>query len=203
MSEELIFYTNPMSRGRIVRWMLEEVGCPYHAEVLGYDGAMKQPEFLAINPMGKVPAIRHGDRVVTEVPAICAYLADAFPEAGLAPPPAERADYYRWMFFASGPFEAAITDKSLGVEISPGQQAMVGYGTVDRVLDTLEMALDGRDHIAADRFTAADCYVGSQLGFQLRFRTIAERPVFRAYLNRLEARPAFQRATELDGPMPG
>ncbi len=101
MTAELVFYTNPMSRGSTVRWMLEEVGAPYRTEVLEFGTTMKSPEFLAINPMGKVPAIRHGDAVVTESAAICAYLADAFPAAELAPPPSARAAYYRWLFFAS------------------------------------------------------------------------------------------------------
>src|SRR5579863_5971550 len=98
MSDELVFYTNPMSRGRIVRWMLEEVGAPYRTEFLDYGGRMKAPDYLAINPMGKVPAITHGGVAVTEVAAICAYLADAFPEAGLAPPSGSKArgPYYRW-----------------------------------------------------------------------------------------------------------
>lgn len=201
MSDELVFYTNPMSRGRMVRWMLEEVGRPYRTEVIEW-GQNRAPGFLAVNPMGKVPAIVHRGRTVTECPAICAYLADAFPDAGLAPPPAERADYYRWLFFAAGPFEAALTDKALGVTVAPKQEGMVGYGQLDRVLDTLEGMLDGRDYIAGDRFTAADLYLGSQLAFQMLFKTVEPRPAFSAYVDRLHQRPAFARATELDGAMP-
>ena len=106
MSDELVFYTTPTSRGRIVRWMLEEVGQPYRTELLDYGTTMKAPAYLAINPMGKVPAITHGDAVVTEAGAICAYLADAFPQAGLAPAPGDkaRAPYFRWRFYAAGPF---------------------------------------------------------------------------------------------------
>ena len=109
MADELVFYTHPMSRGRIVRWMLEEIGQPYRTELLEYGTTMKAPAYLAVNPMGKVPAIRHGDTVVTEAAAICAYLADAFPEARLAPPPGDRrrGPYYRWLFFGAGPLEAA------------------------------------------------------------------------------------------------
>jgi glutathione S-transferase len=202
MSDELVFYTNPMSRGRVVRWMLEEVGAPYRTELLDWT-TNKSPEYLAINPMGKVPAITHDGRTVTECAAICAYLADSFPNAGLAPPPAERAAYYRWLFFAAGPFEAAVTNKALGVVVPDGKRAMVGYGDLDRVLDILEGALDGREYIAADRFTAADVYVGAQLAFQMAFGMIERRPTFGAYVNRLHARPAFHRASELDGAMPG
>ena len=109
MADELVLYTNPMSRGRVARWMLEEVGQPYKTEIVDYASTMKSPAYLAINPMGKVPALRHGDVVVTETPAICAYLADAFPQARLAPPPGHRlrAPYYRWLFFAAGPNDEA------------------------------------------------------------------------------------------------
>src|ERR1700761_6209440 len=161
MSDELVFYTNPMSRARLVRWMLEEVGHPYRTETLDYGTTMKAPEYLAINPMGKVPAITHKGKVETECAATCAYLADAFPDAGLAPPPAERADYYRWLFFAAGPLDAAIVDKALGRSIPPERAAMVGYSGIDAVMGAFADALEGKDFIAADHFTAADCYVGA------------------------------------------
>jgi glutathione S-transferase len=114
MAEELVFYTHPMSRGRIVRWMLEELGQPYRTEVLEYGKSMKAPAFLAINPMGKVPTITHGGTVVTEGAAICAYLADAFPQAGLAPALGDhaRAAYFRWMFYVAGPFAKAARSAS-------------------------------------------------------------------------------------------
>ena len=198
MSDELVFYTNPMSRGRIVRWMLEETGAPYRTEILDYATTLKAPAYLAINPMGKVPAITHRGQVVTECAAICAYLADAFPGAGLAPPVQDRARYYRWLFFAAGPIEAAVTNTALRIEVSVEQQRMVGYGTMDHVLDALEGALDGRDYIASDTFTAADVYVGSQLGFGLQFKSIEPRPSFTAYSERLQQRPAYRRAVEID-----
>jgi glutathione S-transferase len=198
MSDELVFYTNPMSRGRIVRWMLEETGAPYRTEILDFASTLKAPAYLAINPMGKVPAITHRGQVVTECAAICAYLADAFPDAGLAPPLQDRARYYRWLFFAAGPIEAAVTNSALEVEVSADQQRMVGYGTMDHVLDALEGALDGRDYIASDSFTAADVYVGSQLGFGLQFKSIEPRPSFIAYSERLQRRPAYRRAAEID-----
>jgi len=205
MTEELVLYTNPQSRGRIARWMLEEVGQPYRTELLEYGTSMKDARFLAINPMGKVPAITHRGQVVTECAAICAYLADAFPQAGLAPPLAERARYYRWLFFAAGPVEAAVTNKALQIDVAPERERMVGYGTMGHVLDALEGALYGREYIAADHFTAADCYVGSQLGWGMMFGTIEKRPTFEAYVARLHARPAFKRAHEADEaamPMP-
>jgi glutathione S-transferase len=182
MADELVLYTNPMSRGRIARWMLEEVGQPYRAEILEYARSMKAPEYLAINPMGKVPALRHGETIVTEGAAICAYLADAFPEAGLAPPPGSRlrGPYYRWMFFAAGPIEAANTDKALGVAVRPEQQ------------------LDRSEYIAGDCFTAADVYVGSHIGWGMVFGTIDKRAAFERYWNLLSARPAAQRAREID-----
>ena len=200
MSDELVFYTNPMSRGRIVRWMLEEVGQPYRTEVLDYGTTMKAPEYLAVNPMGKVPAIRHGDVVVTEGAAICAYLADAFPQAGLAPPATDRlrGTYYRWLFFAAGPIEAATTNKSLGVVPSDEQRRMVGYGSIEAVSDALELAVAGREYIVGDRFSAADVYVGSHLGWGLQFGTFERRPAFEQYLGRVMNRPAAVRAREID-----
>jgi glutathione S-transferase len=199
MANELVFYTNPMSRGRIVRWMLEEVGHPYRTEVLGYD-TMKAPAYLAINPMGKVPAIRHGDAVVTECAAICAYLADAFPDAGLAPPAADRlrAPYYRWLFFAAGPFEAAVTNKALNVVVPEGRERMVGYGRFEDVMNVLEAAVSLSDYLVGDGFTAADVYVGSQIGFGLMFGTIEKRPAFERYWARINARPAAVRAKQID-----
>ncbi len=200
MADELVFYTNPMSRGRIVRWMLEEVGQPYRTELLEYATAMKSPEYLAINPMGKVPAIRHGDTVVTECAAICAYLADAFPAAGLAPPPGDKArgPYYRWLFFAAGPVEAAVTNKSMGFEVPAGKEMMAGYGTFAAVMDTLEKAVSASDYVAGDRFTAADVYFGAQIGWGMRFGSMEKRPAFERYWERIGNRPAALRATEID-----
>jgi glutathione S-transferase len=198
MSNELVFYTNPMSRGRIVRWMLEEVAQPYRTEVLEYGTTMKAPEYLAINPMGKVPAIRHGDTVVTEGAAICAYLADVFPAAGLAPPVDRRGDYYRWLFFAAGPLEAAVTNQAMGFEVPAEREVMAGYGNLGHVLDALEGAVSGDGYIAGDRFSAADVYVGSQIGWGMEFGTIAARPAFERYWSRLEPREARKRATRMD-----
>lgn len=198
MTQALTFYTNPNSRGRIVRWMLEEVGQPYDTQYLDYGPAMASPEYRAINPMGKVPALRHGDAVVTESAAICAYLADAFPEAGLAPDLKDRAGYYRWLFFAAGPLEAAIINKAMGFELPEGRERMAGYGTYTMALDTLEQALSGDGFIVGETLTAADVYVGSQIDFGLRFNTVEQRPAFQAYADRLRARPAYERANALD-----
>ena len=198
MSDEIVFYTNPMSRGRIVRWMLEEVGVPYRTEILGYGGTMKAPAYLAINPMGKVPAIVHAGNVVTESGAICAYLADAFPEAGLKPSRAGLADYHRWMFFAAGPVEAAVADKTLGVTVPEDKRGFVGYGNFDAMVDALERAVRGRRYIAGDRFSAADVYAGSQIGWGLQFGTLPQRGAFTQYWGRLEARPAYVRASQID-----
>ena len=197
MSNEIVFYTNPQSRGRIVRWMLEEVGQPYRTEVLEYGGAMKSPEYLAINPMGKVPTITHGDQVVTECAAICLYLADAFPQAGLLPKTG-RGAYYRWLVFAAGPVEAAMIDMALGVEVPTEKEAMVGYGNFGHVVDALESALSESPYISGDEFSAADVYVGSQIGWGLEFGTIEKRPVFETYFARLSERPAHKRGNELD-----
>lgn len=198
MGDELVFYTNPLSRGRMVRWMLEEVGRPYRTEILEYGTAMKAPDYLAINPMGKVPALRHGATVVTECAAICAYLADAFPEAGLAPPAAERGLYYRWLFFAAGPLEAAVVNHAMGFEVPPERERMMGYGTYAATLDALARAVAANPFIAGPQFTAADVYVGSQIGWGLRFGTVEERPGFADYWAGLAERPAYVRANALD-----
>jgi glutathione S-transferase len=200
MADELVLYTNPMSRGRIARWMLEEVGQPYRTEVLDYATTMKAMPYLAINPMGKVPALRHGDAVVTETAAICAYLADAFPQAALAPPPGDRlrAPYYRWLFFSAGPVEAAVSNKAIGVVVPPDRERMMGYGSFDLVMNALEQAVSQSDYLIGGKFTAADVYVGSQLGFGLMFGTMEKRPAFEAYWQRVSARPAYARAKSLD-----
>ncbi len=198
MSDELVFYTNPMSRGRIARWMLEEVGAPYRTEIMDFSGGLKSAEFMALNPMGKVPTIRHGKVVVTEGAAICAYLADAFPSAGLAPPPAGRGAYYRWLFFAAGPIEQAVTNKSMGFEVPPGREMMAGYGNFGLVMDAMERAVSNSDYVAGDRFTAADVYFGSQIGWGLQFDSIEKRPAFERYWARISDRPAAVRAREID-----
>jgi glutathione S-transferase len=198
--EELVFYTNPQSRGRIVRWMLEEVGAPYRTELLDYDTTMKAPAYLAINPMGKVPALRHGETIVTEAAAICAYLADAFPAAGLAPAAGDllRGPYYRWLFFAAGPVEAAVSNRMLGLVVPPEREKMIGYGTYAAVIEALEAAVSRGDYLVGDRFTAADVYAGSHIGFGMQFGTIDKCPSFERYWSRLSARPAALRAKKID-----
>ncbi len=200
MADELVFYTNPMSRGRIVRWMLEEVGQPYRTEVLEYGTTMKAPAYLAINPMGKVPAIKHGDVVVTEAAAICAYLADAFPQANLAPASGSKARgaYYRWLFFGAGCVEAAASNKSLGLAPPPEKAAMIGYGSMDDVMRALELAVANGPYILGDRFSAVDVYLGSQIGWGVQFGTLEKRPAFEPYLGRIMSRPAALRAREID-----
>ena len=199
MADEIVFYTNPQSRGRIIRWMLEEVGQSYKTEVIEY-ASIKSPTYLAVNPMGKVPALRHGDAVVTECGAICAYLADAFPQAKLAPPPGDRqrAPYYRWMFFAAGPVEAATSNKALNFVVPPGRERMMGYGTYEQTINALEGAVSKGKFLLGDNFSAADVYVGSAIGFGMMFGTMEKRPAFEQYWQRVSARPACLRAKELD-----
>ncbi|WP_136162732.1 glutathione S-transferase family protein [Sphingomonas flavalba] len=198
MADELILYTNPMSRGRIARWMLEEVGAPYRAEILDYASTMKQDPYLAINPMGKVPALVHGATVITECAAICAYLADAFPDAGLAPPPGARGAYYRWLFFAAGPVEQAVTNHALKFDPTAEQGRLAGYGNYDLAMDVLEQAITANPYVAGDRFSAADVYVGAQVMWGVQFGTMPKRDAFIAYAARLAKRPAHLRASALD-----
>ncbi|MCA6216780.1 glutathione S-transferase family protein [Ideonella sp. B7] len=195
---ELVLYTHPWSRGQIARWMLEEVGVPYRQVLLEFGTTMKAPDYLALNPMGKVPTLVHRGRVVTECAAICAYLADAFPAAGLAPAPAERAAYYRWLFFAAGPLEAAVIDRAMRVEITPKEEVMVGYGSYERALDVVAGAVSAGPYVAGPDFSAADVYVGSHLIWGMQFDTIPKRPEFEAYAARLKSRPAYKAARAID-----
>jgi glutathione S-transferase len=197
---EYTFFTNPMSRGQIARWALHEAGAEYDQVLV--DWANKPADLLAANPMGKVPTIVHhavnGDHVVTEAAAICAYLADAHPLHELAPRDTERADYYRWMFFAAGPAEQAIVSKSMGWEVSKDREPMVGFGSLERVLDTLEGHFDANEWVCGERFTMADVYVGSQVDWGLTFGSIPPRPAFAAYAERLQAREAYKAAKAID-----
>lgn len=194
---DLTFYTNPQSRGRIVRWMLEEIGQPYQTEVIQYD-QLKSEGYLAINPMGKVPSIKHRGHVVTECAAICAYLAEQFPGAMLGPGADEKADYYRWLFYAAGPLEAAFSNQAMGWAPSPERERMFGYGNFERAVAVIDELLSRRDYVCGGRFTAADVYVGSQIMFPLQFGMLPERKSFLEYRSRLQKRPAYVRANQID-----
>ena len=195
LNDEIVFYTHPMSRGRIVHFLLEELGAPYDMRLLDFDKrAHKAPEYLAINPMGKVPAIVHRGVVVTETAAICVYLADEFSSAGLAPKigDAQRGTYLRWFFFGAACFEPAVVDKML--ERPPAKhQGAVGYGTYEDTVNALEKALDPGPYILGERFSAVDVYVGSQIHHSLTTKALEPRPSFQKYADRVSARPAMQR----------
>jgi glutathione S-transferase len=196
MADKLVFYHNPMSRGRIVHWMLEEVGASYETKVLDLaKGEHKTPEYLAVNPMGKIPAIVHGDTVVTETAAICAYLADAFPSAKLAPALGDhaRGTYYRWLFFGAGCFEPAIVDR-LTARPPVERESTLSYGNYETTLGTLETALAPGPWILGERFSAVDVFVGSQIGWGLFTKSLEPRPAFQKYLERCAQRPAYKRA---------
>lgn len=204
----LTLYTNPMSRGRIARWMLEEAGLPYEARIVNYGPEMKSAEYRALNPMGKVPVLVHGDTVVTEIAAICCHVAELAPEARLIPPEGARGAFYRWMFFAAGSVDPAISAASLGLDTSdPKTYARVGWGNVEAVADTLGGLLaDGRPHLLGEDFSAVDICLGSQIVWGLQFDTLPERDGFAAYAARVTARPAAVRAAGIDDalvPAPG
>jgi glutathione S-transferase len=195
MTDELVLYYNPFSRARIAHWMLEEVGQPYRIALLRLDrGEHKRADYLAINPMGKVPALVHRGAVITECAAICAYLADAFPRAGLAPSldDPRRGGYLRWLFFGAGCIEPAVTDRSFGRAL-PDRPGAIGYGSYEDVMNTLEAALGHSPYLLGVDFSAADLYVASQLGWGIMTKSIAPRPAFRDYLERCQARPGFHR----------
>lgn len=196
----LTLYTNPMSRGRIARWMLEETGAEY--DTVQVQWGQPSADFLAVNPMAKVPALVHDGQVVTECAAICAHLADAFPAAGLAPPVDRRGAYYRWLFFAAGPLEQAVTSRTMGWDAGddPRKQGMLGFGSYDRTIDTLEAAVKaaGDGWLAADHFTAADLYVGAHLAWGTQFGSIPGRDAFVAFVARVTGRAAAVRAAAKD-----
>jgi len=196
MTDAIAFYHNPQSRGRIVHWMLEEVNAPYEIKVVDFDKKEhKSPDYLAINPMGKIPAIVHRNTVVTESAAICAYLADAFPSAGLAPAldDPQRGTYLRWLFFGAGCVEPAIIDH-MSSRPPPSRPSAMGYGNYADTLNTLEKAVSPGPFILGERFSAADVYMGSAIGWGLSMKAIEPRPAFGAYLGRVSQRPAYQRS---------
>jgi glutathione S-transferase len=193
----LTFYTNPMSRGQIVRWMLEEVGEPYDTHIVDY-ATMHDEAYRAVNPMMKVPTLVHRGRTITECAAIIAYLADVFPDKGLGPTDDEKADYYRWLFFAAGPIEQAVTNHANGWDPSPERRRMFGYGTYDEALVTLADHLANNDYVCGSRFTAADVYVGSQVLWGTQFGTMTPLPPFKPYADRLAAREAYRRGKAID-----
>jgi len=197
MSKTLTFYTHPMSRARITRWMLEETGLPYEEVVLDFGTTIKSPEYLAVNPMGKVPALRHGDTVITENAAICAYLADLVPDKRLAPPlgSPERGSYYRWLFFLAGPVEALFTARSTGTLAKPMQ---AGYGSEADVLRVLEQAVAGREFLCGDHFTAADLYMAAFVGYYMMIGELEKKPAFVEFASRHAQRPAAIAANQRD-----
>lgn len=195
----LIFYTNPQSRGQIARWALHEVGADYEQRIVTYGEEMKGDYARNVNPMGKVPAIDHDGRIVTECAAICAYLGDAFPDAGLAPTADERADYYRWLFFAAGPLEAAVSNKAVGFTLEDPSKAMtLGYGDYDTVIDVLDRKFSSDDFVCGDRFTMADVYLGSHIVWGMMFGSVTERDSFHAYAERVSGREAYKAAKAID-----
>ncbi|WP_367065313.1 glutathione S-transferase family protein [Oryzisolibacter sp. LB2S] len=195
--DTLTFYTHPISRGRVTRWMLEETGLPYEEVIMDYGTTMKGAEYLAINPMGKVPALRHAGVVITEGAAICTHLADLVPHKALLPPPgtAPRGLCYRWLFFAAGPLESFLTARKYGA-LAPSSQA--GYGNEADLMRTLEQAVAGRAHLAGDGFTVADLYMASVLGYYMHFGMLERKAVFEDYALPHLQRPAALRANARD-----
>ena len=199
--QQLILYTNPQSRGRIAHWMIEELAEPYETVWLEYGPAgTKSANYLAINPMGKIPSIKHNGLVVTETAAICTYLAVAFPEKGLMPrldDPALAA-FFRWMYFAAGPVEASVTARAMAWEVPESRKGTVGFGSHEEVMAALEIALRPGPFVCGKRFSAADVYLGSHINWGMAFGGIEKRPVFEEYVGRLVQRPAYRRADQIN-----
>ena len=194
------FFHNPMSRAAIARWALEEAGVDY--ETVLVDWQDKPKELLDANPMGKLPTIIHHhnghDHVVTEAAAVCHYVAEQHAPQLLAKSE-EMADYFRWLFFAAGPVEQAVTARSMGWDVPEDKQGMAGFGSYDRAVDALDSWLQSHDYVCGDRFTMADVYVGSQVDWGLTFKSLPERDSFKAYQARIQQRSAYQSAKAADG----
>ena len=198
---QLTLYHAAPSRSSIARWMLEELGQPYDIHVLDLKkGEHRQPAYLAVNPMGKVPALRHGDAVVTEAAAICCYLADAFPQARLGIPVGDprRGEYLKWLFFGPSCVEPAVTERAFPRN-QPAPRSTLGFGDFDTVMDVLAKASAAADpYLMGEQFTAADVVIGSGLRWGMMFKLVPERPEFTAYVAGLADRPALKRATAKD-----
>ncbi|HEX7710358.1 MAG TPA: glutathione S-transferase family protein [Sphingomonadaceae bacterium] len=194
------FFYNPMSRAQIARWALHEVGADYEPVLVEWDN--KPAALTRANPMGKLPTIihHHGghDHVVTEAAAICHYLAAVHPQAGLLPREHELADYFRWLFFAAGPLEQAVTNKAYGWLPDERQEIALGFGSYERTIDTLDSWFAGHDFVCGERFTMADVYVGSAVDWGLAFKTMPERAVLLAYAERVRMRDAYREAKAID-----
>jgi glutathione S-transferase len=198
VSKLTLFHAAP-SRSSVALWMLEEVGEPYEIKLLNLkNGDARQPAYLAINPMGKVPALKDGDVVITECAAICCYLADAYPKSGLSVPigDPERGGYLKWLFFGPSCLEPAMIDRSLKRE--GASRTMLGWGDYDTVFDVVTKAIATGPYLLGDKFTAADVVIGSGLRWGTIFKLIPESAEISAYVSRLERRPALQRAAEKD-----
>jgi glutathione S-transferase len=200
MPKVTLYHAAP-SRSSTIRWLLEEIGAPYDLHVLNLKKEEnRKPDYLAINPMGKVPAIKHGDAVVTEVPAIVCYLADTFPQASLNVPvgDAKRGPYLKWLFFVPGVIEPLMMDRAFKRE-TPAPRTAIGYGDEETTLNVLEAAVSKSSYLLGETFTAADLMVGATMRWAMQFKLLPERPEFVAYAARCTDRPSFKRATELDG----
>lgn len=196
---ELVFYHAPFTRSGTIRVLMEELGVEHRMEVLHLrKGEHKTPQYLAINPMGKVPAIVHGDVPITEVAAICTYLGDAFPELGLAPPPGDprRGTYLRWIFFVAGPLEMCLSDA--GLERDPGPPSRIGYGTLESVTNALETAVTPGPWVLGDTFSIADVVLGSTLRWIALSGDIPLGDAAKAYGLRFGEREAVKRAMAAD-----
>lgn len=199
MADLTLYHASP-SRSSVVLWMLEELGQPYDVKLLKLsEGDNLKPDYLAINPMGKVPALEHKGTVITESAAICTYLADEFPQAKLAVPAGtpRRGIYLKWLFFGPGCMEPAMIDRAAPRK-EETRRAMLGYGTYDITMDTVAKAVAKGPWLMGEQFTAADVIIGSNIRYGMMFKLVPERPEFSAYAARIAARPAAQRAEARD-----
>ena len=197
--EKIVLYTHPQSRGRNVVWMLEECGAEYETVLMNFGEDLHSPAYLAVNPMGKLPALKYGDTVITEASAIITFLADLFPQAQLAPAQVDgqRGEYYRWLFYTASSVEAALMEVAFQFPIQPAMRKTLGYGSMEQVIATLDGQLQQQPYLTGEAFQACDLLLAGVLMFAIRSKAIAPTAAMQDYLARIMARPALQAMNQI------
>ena len=197
--EKIVLYTHPQSRGRNVVWMLEECGAEYETVLMNFGEDLHSPAYLAVNPMGKLPALKYGDTVITEASAIITFLADLFPQAQLAPAQVDgqRGEYYRWLFYTANSVEAALMEVAFQFPIQPAMRKSLGYGSMEQVIATLDVQLSKQSYLLGEHFQSCDLLLAGLLMFAIRTGTLSPTPNMQAYLGRITERTAYQKMLQI------
>lgn len=197
--EKIVLYTHPQSRGRNVVWMLEECGAEYETVLMNFGEDLHSPAYLAVNPMGKLPALKYGDTVITEASAIITFLADLFPQAKLAPAQVDgqRGEYYRWLFYTASSVEAALMEVAFQLPIQPSMRKSLGYGSMEQVIATLDGQLSKQSYLLGEHFQGCDLLLAGLLMFAIRSGALSPTPAMQAYLARITERAAYQKMLQM------